>query len=682
MLSISLRRLMPLLALALAMSVIGYQYWYMSSKLSEKQLQDDRYFLAALASQLQNQLSKAIYSADDDLIHEALMSSSFTREIRTALFINSDGNVSHATDFALIGRHTATLPQIDVHSFADIVKKGQAFLDLEHPHHHIVSYTPISLQRQESELRPSRVGWLILEYDTAYGQATLNKTINDVTGKTALFVCILIAALSLLLRYTLTNRMESLLRVTDSIARGNLEETSDLKGRDEFSQIARSINHMARNLNTVQKDLRASQTLLTNAQRLAGLTSWRWDPIGKKMIWSENAEEILGNGIAKINWFTNRIDLDSVHPEDKEIFSNALSDAVLRLKSGTATFRLISASGETKWIEFQSEVDGDVEGPATQIFGAFLDITNLKNAEVNLRELNTNLENRVEVRTQELNHSNVRLLEALDDLKETQAGLIEAEKMASLGGLVAGISHEINTPIGVSVTAISHLERVQADIEKEFLAGTLEKETFQKQLASSQEAVRIVLSNLRRARNLIASFKRVSVDHSSGADAQFDLKTLFDDALLSLSPKLRMTKHKVNLSTTGSVCLEADPGALHQILNNLVMNALLHAFPDIEEGVVSINIDGSGEDVTITFEDNGIGMSPEISARIFEPFFTTKRGQGGSGLGMHIIYNLVTQTLNGKIQCLSTPGKGTRFTICLPGSLRVHATSAPNTSVA
>ena len=103
---------------------------------------------------------------------------------------------------------------------------------------------------------------------------------------------------------------------------------------------------------------------------------------------------------------------------------------------------MINASGETKWIEFQSEVDGDVEGPATQIFGAFLDITNLKNAEVNLRELNSNLENRVEVRTQELNHSNVRLLEALDDLKETQAGLIEAEKMASSGRLVAGISHE------------------------------------------------------------------------------------------------------------------------------------------------------------------------------------------------------------------------------------------------
>ncbi|MBV1933868.1 MAG: hypothetical protein KUG59_04210, partial [Parvibaculaceae bacterium] len=347
---------------------------------------------------------------------------------------------------------------------------------------------------------------------------------------------------------------------------------------------------------------------------------------------------------------------------------------VHQLTPVTTTFRLLTPSGATKWIEFQSEVEEHVEGHATQVFGAFLDITKLKNAELNLRELNTNLENRVEDRTEKLNHSNVRLLEALDDLKETQTGLIEAEKMASLGGLVAGISHEINTPIGVSVTAISHLEKVQKELEQEFLAGTLEKETFQKKLTTSQEAIRIVLSNLGRASSLITSFKRVSVDQSCTEEAKFDLKTLFDDALLSLSPNLRKTKHQVNLSASGPIQLEADPGALHQILNNLVMNSLLHAFPKTDDGVINIAIDGTGDDVVITFQDNGIGMSPNTSARIFEPFFTTKRGQGGSGLGMHIIYNLVTQTLNGKIQCRSTLGEGTVFTIRLPASLRVQAT--------
>ena len=676
MFSVSLRRLLPLLGLVLAMTVIGYQYWYMSNKLSDKQLETDRHFLSAVAAQLQSQLNKAIYSSDESLIHEALMSSGFTREIKTALFVNEFGIVSYATNLGLIGRHTATLPLIDVQSFSKIVEGGTAVLDLDHHRDHLVSYNPINLQRQANELRPSRIGWLILEYDTAYGQTTLNNTINDLTRKTALFVFFIIAALSLFLRYALTNRMESLLRVTNSIAQGNLDEKSDLKGRDEFSQIANSINHMASNLSTVQKDLKSSQSLLTNAQRLAGLTSWRWNPVKREMVWSENAEEILGSDISKMDLFANQIELDAVHPEDKEIFSKALIDALHKLTPVTTTFRLLDPSGATKWIEFQSEVEEHVEGHATQIFGAFLDITKLKNAELNLRELNTNLENRVEERTEELNHSNVRLLEALDDLKETQTGLIEAEKMASLGGLVAGISHEINTPIGVSVTAISHLEKVQKELEQEFLAGTLEKETFQKQLTISQEAIRIVLSNLRRASSLITSFKRVSVDQSCTEEAQFDLKMLFDDALLSLSPKLRKTKHQVNFNASGPIQLEADPGALHQILNNLVLNSLQHAFPKIDEGVINISIDGTRDDVVITFQDNGIGMSPETSARIFEPFFTTKRGQGGSGLGMHIIYNLVTQTLNGKIQCQSSLGEGTVFSIRLPASLRVQAANA------
>ena len=679
MLSLPLRRLLPVLGLALAMSVIGYQYWYMSTKLFDKQLETDRHFLSAVAAQLQSQLNKAIYISNENLIHEALMGSGFTREIKTALMIDEFGVVTYATRLGLIGRHTSTLPLIDIEDFQKIVENGQAALDQQHPLHHLVSYNPIILGREANELRPSRIGWLILEYDTAYGQATLNNTINDVTRKTALFVCLLIAALSLLLRYVLTNRVTNLLRVTNSISQGNLEEKSDLKGRDEFSQIARSINHMASNLNTVQKDLKSSQSLLTNAQRLAGLTSWRWCPEKEEMVWSENAEDILGHDIAQIDFFADQIKLDAIHPDDREIFSRALIDAIRNKIPVTAIFRLIDPSGATKWIEFHSEVGDQIEHRATQIFGAFLDITKLKNAELNLRELNINLENRVQNRTRELNHSNVRLLEALDDLKSTQTDLIEAEKMASLGGLVAGISHEINTPIGVSVTAISHLEKVQKEIEEEFIAGTLEKETFQKQLATSQEAIRIVLSNLRRASSLITSFKRVSVDQSCADAVRFDLKTLFDDALLSLSPELRKTNHQINFETSGPLQLEADPGALHQILNNLVMNSLLHAFPEIDNGEINIRIDGTGDDIIILFEDNGVGMSAETSARIFEPFFTTKRGQGGSGLGMHIIYNLVTQTLNGKILCESSLGNGASFTIRLPASLRAQP---PETSVA
>lgn len=676
MFSIPLRRLLPILGLFLATSVIGYQYWYMSNKLSDKQLAADRHFLSSVAAQIQSQLNKAIYVSNDSLIHEALMSSGFTREISTALLVDEFGIVIFATRLGLIGRHTTTIPMIDIENLSEIVQSGQAALDTHHPRHHLVSYNPIILARQNNELRPSRIGWLILEYDTAFGQTTLNNTINDVTRKTALFVFLVIAALSLLLRYTLTNRVKNLLRVTSSLARGNLEEKSNLTGRDEFSQIANSINHMASNLNTVQKDLTSSQSLLANAQRLARLTSWRWSTIRQEMVWSENATDILGHDIAKIDLFADQIKLDAIHPEDQETFSCALIDAIRKKVPVTATFRLIDSTGATKWIEFQSEVDGLAEGPTTQIFGAFVDITKLKNAELNLRELNTDLESRVENRTKELNHSNVRLLEALDDLKDTQTGLIEAEKMASLGGLVAGISHEINTPIGVSVTAISHLEKVQQEIEAEFLAGTLESETFQKQLATSQEAIRIVLSNLSQASSLITSFKRVSVDQTCADVARFDLKALFDDALLSLSPKLRKTKHQINFDASGPILLETDPGALHQILNNFVMNSLLHAFPHVESGVINIRVDGSGDGVTIIFEDNGLGMSAETRDRIFEPFFTTKRGQGGSGLGMHIIYNLVTQTLNGKILCESEHSEGTRFTIRLPASLRVKPSTA------
>ncbi len=263
-------------------------------------------------------------------------------------------------------------------------------------------------------------------------------------------------------------------------------------------------------------------------------------------------------------------------------------------------------------------------------------------------------------RTQELS-------DALDHLKTTQRQLVESEKMASLGRLVAGIAHEINTPIGIGVTAASTLadrttETVTAYDNKQ-LKGSALKAYFN----TAQISSNLVLNNLNRAAELIQSFKQVAVDQSNLEKRSFAVKKYIQDTLLNLKSYLKKTQHQITIHCDEQISINSYPGVFSQIITNLVMNSVRHAYPKGEAGNLLFKLlKLDSERLMVEYSDDGCGISPESLDKIFEPFFTTARAQGGTGLGLHIVFNLVTQKLQGTIDVQSEVGVGTTFILNLP----------------
>ncbi len=272
------------------------------------------------------------------------------------------------------------------------------------------------------------------------------------------------------------------------------------------------------------------------------------------------------------------------------------------------------------------------------------------------------LEEIVQKRTAELQ-------ESLDRLETTKDQLVQSEKMASLGDLVAGVAHEINTPVGIGVTAASHLENETKLFAESYHSGKLSKTLFENYVSLAEESSKMILSNMIRAASLIQSFKRVAVDQSSEEKRSFKLKEYIDEVLLSIHSKFKHTNYIIDVNTSEEIIMDSYPGALSQVVTNLAINSLQHGFENLDEGTITINITKVGGIAKIVYSDTGSGIPVDIQRRIFDPFFTTKRGQGGSGLGMNIVYNLISQTLKGSISCNSKIGNGTTFLIEIPISI-------------
>jgi predicted ATPase/signal transduction histidine kinase len=277
----------------------------------------------------------------------------------------------------------------------------------------------------------------------------------------------------------------------------------------------------------------------------------------------------------------------------------------------------------------------------------------------NLKRFNENLEQLVGDRTQELS-------QALTSLKATQNELVESEKMAALGGLVAGIAHEINTPIGIGVTAASLVGDKTRDLANAIQNGTLKRSDLERFLEILQQSSIIILANLNRAAELIQSFKQIAVDQSSEEKRAFNFKTYLEEILLNLQPKLRQFKISVQILCADDIVINSFPGLISQIVTNLIMNSLTHAYEPDDRGMISLEVSIQSDRLLFEFIDDGKGIAAEHLGKIFDPFYTTRRGQGGSGLGLHIIYNLVTQKLHGNITCESQIDLGTKFMMQIP----------------
>lgn len=266
----------------------------------------------------------------------------------------------------------------------------------------------------------------------------------------------------------------------------------------------------------------------------------------------------------------------------------------------------------------------------------------------------------------ELEKTNAELKVSLETLEKTRDQLVQSEKMAALGELVAGVAHEINTPVGVGVTAASFLDTKTKEFRKRYESGDLKRSELEAFLQTVEEVSNSILINMERAAELISSFKQVAVDQSSENRRQFNLKEYINEILLSLRPRYKKTGHQIHVSCEDNLDLYSFPGAFSQILNNLIMNSLTHGFCNMKNGRIDIDVRQQGPMVRFDYTDNGIGMTSEQQERIFDPFYTTMRGKGGTGLGMSIVFNLVTQTLEGNITLDSEPEKGVHFSITFP----------------
>ncbi len=260
---------------------------------------------------------------------------------------------------------------------------------------------------------------------------------------------------------------------------------------------------------------------------------------------------------------------------------------------------------------------------------------------------------------------------ALAELKMAQQCLVQAEKMAALGELVAGVAHELNTPLGNALCLVTTLDEYFDQFSSEILAGGVRRSVLNEFLNKNGEGIQLLRKNIDRAATLVSNFKQVAVDQSNEVRRQFDLAESIEYVVATVTPQFRSGRVRLETELEPGILMDSYPGPLGQVLINLVLNARIHGFSENTPGRVKLSTrlqtaPGSENLVEMTIEDNGCGMSPEILPRIFDPFFTTRLGQGGSGLGLHISHNIVTALLGGRIAVSSTPGKGARFTIYLP----------------
>lgn len=317
--------------------------------------------------------------------------------------------------------------------------------------------------------------------------------------------------------------------------------------------------------------------------------------------------------------------------------------------------------GRGLWLRYCAAPLRDAQGRLSGAIETLIDVTHLRRAQTTLEELNRDLEARVQARNAELKHA--------------MGQLVQSEKLAALGSLVAGVAHELNTPIGNVMAVASTLTEEVADFSQKLLSGAARRSDVEKAATRLQEASALIERNATKAAKLINDFKEVAVDQSSTRRRHFALLDVVNEVLSTTRPLFKNAKHQVELTIPEDLVLDSYPGPLEQVLTNFLTNSLNHGFEGMVCGRISIEARPEGDDVVVEYADDGCGIAADNLQHIFEPFYTTKLGRGGSGLGLYIAYNLVSNVLGGSISVHSTPGAGARFVLHLPA--HAPANSAP-----
>ena len=482
-------------------------------------------------------------------------------------------------------------------------------------------------------------------------------------------------AIGLLLFYAFTHgigrRLEALTGQSQQMALGDYSKALPVHGDDEIAVFTRALNSMSAALRERIAQLEQSQRRLSESEArfktlfdMAPLPLTVSDREGTIVAanravvdtFGPSAAELVGKRGDQVPFWASPLEREHIwriYQRDGAVHGAV---AGVLMHDGSVGSAAIWSSSLT--------LDGN-----DAIIWALLDLTEELNAKRELKDLNVSLESRVSQRSAELERANADLSAALETLQRTQDELLAAEKMASLGSLVAGIAHELNTPIGNSLLASTSLRDRVVEFDRHVAAGALRRSELMAHLEEARTASELISGSLHKAAELISSFKQIAVDQTNDQRRSFDLLAAVQDTVATYKPRLRRAQCETVLRLPAGLTFDSYPGGLYQILNNLLNNTLSHAFEHGKGGTITVAAEAVDEaTVELTFSDDGVGMSEDVQRRVFDPFFTTKMGQGGTGLGMNIVYNIVTGVLGGRISIESAPGAGTTVRMLLPRS--------------
>ncbi|MBK1839630.1 PAS-domain containing protein [Azospirillum sp. YIM B02556] len=397
-----------------------------------------------------------------------------------------------------------------------------------------------------------------------------------------------------------------------------------------------------------ERELASSRELFELAIRAAREGISQWDLRTGEVWFSPQWWGLLGYSEAEMDNSRRRWE-ELIHAEDLDAALEMVEElATGRRSEGRLLQRFHHRSGETILLETRVLAVAGSDGWIFRIVGSHTDVTESVRAAEAIRAAKEEAEH------------------ALQDLKEAQVQLIQAEKMAALGSLVAGVTHEINTPVSIALTGASLLAEKTRALRHLFETGALRRGDFAEFIDIADEATQLMLLNVERATRLIQSFKQIAVDQASEERRVFELNHYIHEILRSLGMRLRRSGHSIAIHCPDDLTLDSYPGVFGQILTNFVINSLLHGYGPGVRGRLTVTVTVAGGEVELVYADDGRGIPADMHGKVFEPFFTTSRDRGGSGLGLSIVYALVTRTLRGRLRLDSAPGAGTAFTLRFP----------------
>lgn len=480
--------------------------------------------------------------------------------------------------------------------------------------------------------------------------------------------------------------IQVLQKETVRLASGKLDKALEWQRGDEIGELAHGLNTMRLNLGELiagreqqnqvlqqelRERLRIEQALRDTEEKFIAI--FQASPVAMSVLRKDRQYSIIDVNDAWVRQFgwsndaiLNHIDIQENlwrNPDDlRQVLHRLERDG--EIDSYEAWFR---CGSQEKILLCQVSGRMIHIGNAPFLILVQEDITEKRQHEQDIRNMNLTLEKRVSERTHALEEANSELTIVLENLQRAQQELLRTEKMAALGSLVAGVAHELNTPIGTSVTVASTLQQQTTEIWKQFRQG-MRRSSLEDYLQNAQLGTDLLLRNLLKASELVISFKQVAVDRTSANRRIFALDEMTDELIMTMGPMIRKTKHQVIAEIPPKLMMDSYPGALGQVMTNLINNAFIHAFDGDTRGTVTVraHLLADQDLIQILVSDNGKGIPPANIGRIFDPFFTTRLGQGGSGLGLNIVYNLVKDVLGGDITVESSLGEGSRFVIRLP----------------